>query len=471
MNLLFKNTLLYAIGEIIPRALSFILLPIFTKHLTPADYGILSYTNSVVMFLFVLTSLSLNTYILRYYFEYTSEESKKKLIGNIFLFISGFNLLILLIMYYALPPLISAFNIQVPWEPYFRLAILNNFLEIFTIIPLVIYRVKQQAKFFILLSLTRVFIQFAIVYYLIVIKKMGVLGSYYGQLIPLLMYFVISWLIIYKNAIFNINTRQIKEALKFTLPLLPGALSYLIMSISDRIILERSVSLSLIGIYNVAVTIALSLNIIIQSGYRALEPEIFRRFNDSSFTMFMTKTKNVFLFFVLLTALILALFSQEVFYFFTSPKFYEGYKLIPLILLGVIMMGYNVIYGSILTAEKNSKAIGFSTIIGGACSISINLIFIPHFGVYAAIVSSAISFLIMNIYCYTKIKVNKSYQSEMFAYIIYFLITTIFLITTTYNYSTRDLFIKIPLLIIGVTGLILVFKIPKLIVFRKIKLT
>lgn len=71
--------------------------------------------------------------------------------------------------------------------------------------------------------------------------------------------------------------------MRFSLPLLPGALAYLILSVSDRIILERNVPMAEIGIYNVAFTMALALNIVIQSGYKAIEPEIFKRYGATDY--------------------------------------------------------------------------------------------------------------------------------------------------------------------------------------------
>ena len=45
---LFSNTILYTIGEVVPRIIAFLMMPIFTRYLAPSDYGILSYTNSVI---------------------------------------------------------------------------------------------------------------------------------------------------------------------------------------------------------------------------------------------------------------------------------------------------------------------------------------------------------------------------------------------------------------------------------------
>lgn len=409
---LFKNTFLYAVGEVFPRAISLILLPVFTAVLTTNDYGILSYTSAFIMFLYVLSSLSLNSYVLRRYFECKTETEKKKLIGNIFVFIGILNIILLGVLFLILPYVIKFYSIKVPWNPYFRLAVVCNFLEVFTILPMVLFRVREQALYFVFLSIFRVLLQFALIYYFVVIESYGLLGSYYGQLIPLILYFFISWGIILKNATLNINIKQIKDGLRFSLPLLPGALAYLIMSLSDRIILERHISLSVLGVYNVAVTFSQALNVIVQSAYRALEPEIFKRFNTDGFSSFVNRASTIYLAVVYILAIALALFSKEVFYFFTSKDFYSGSDIVPYIIFGILFAAHNVLLGSVLAAENNTKSIGASMLIGGVVSISINVFLIPIMGIYASALASGMAFLIMDILLFTRIKTQLSLKNS-----------------------------------------------------------
>src|SRR5438105_2344340 len=151
----FKNAALYTIGEIIPRILAFLLLPVLTKYLTTSDYGISSYITTVVTFLYVLTSLSVNTYALRSYYKIKSEVEKKKMLGNIFLFLNGFGLIMLCLEALLFPILLNAFSVQVPFYPYFLLGLIINFFDVASIIPLIAYRVNEDAKGFVLLSVGR----------------------------------------------------------------------------------------------------------------------------------------------------------------------------------------------------------------------------------------------------------------------------------------------------------------------------
>jgi O-antigen/teichoic acid export membrane protein len=361
--------------------------------------------------------------LIRFYFERKTEFDKQKLVGNIFLFIAFVNVFIFISGFLIIPKLISFFKIKILWNPYFKLAFIAYFLDVFSIIPLVLYRVKQNAKVFVALSLIKVIFQYVIIFILIVFYKKGLLGYYYGNIFALIPFFFIYWFIIYKNSILNFNWKEIKVGLIFSLPLLPGAVSYLLLSFSDRILLERYVPMSDIGIYSIAYTLSFSLNMVIYSVYKAIEPEIFIRYGTLDFERFILKSKSVFFLIIYSAAMFVSLFSQEFFSLVTSKSYMQAYLYVPFIIIGVIMTGQNVIFGGILTAEKRTKIVGFSTFLGVIVSLAFNLLFIPHYGAFAAAISSAISFGVVNLFLYFNMNFSKkSLKKEAIALGVYLLI-------------------------------------------------
>ncbi len=397
---LFKNTLIYSIGEVIPRLISFFLLPVFTLYLSTGDYGIISYTNAVMLFLFVISSLSLNTYLLREYYDCKTDEERDELIGNVFSVITVFNIILLVLAYIIGPIVIKYTRLQIPFTPYFSLSFINNFLEVFSIIPLVVFRIKDKVSLYVIINVIKSLLLFVTTYVLIVHFKWGVLGNFYGRLFVNLIFVIIYAIIILRHSKLNLKQRLLKSGLKFSLPLIPGAIGYLLISMSDRIILERYVSLSQLGIYAVASTLAYSLTVIIQSGYRSFEPEIFKHYNTNDFSAFIEKIHGIYMFVVFALASGLSIFGKDILTIMTKGGFVEGYILIPVILIGVIMTAQNAILGSIIIAERKTKLSSLSTIIGGAVNIVFNIIFIPLYGVMSAAVVSSIAFILMNLIIY-----------------------------------------------------------------------
>lgn len=460
---LFSNTILYTIGEVVPKIISFLMMPIFTRYLMPADYGILSYTNSVIAFIYVFCTLALNTYVLRFFFECKSEEEERRLLGNIFVFIALVNVLVLLFLNIAGPKIIDTAHITVAWKPYFRLAVFNNFLESFSIIPLVYYRVKQNAKVFVGISLSRCILQYAVTFVMLSVLGLGVMAQYYGRLVTLLPYFLLYVFIMLRHSKLCLDFRQLKEALRFSLPLLPGVISYLALTSFDRVILERYVSLEIIGIYNIAYTIAFAANMVIQSFYKALEPNIFQRYNAESiekdFVPYMSRMNNIYNFALYALALGLSLFSKEALMIVVSRNYYSAAFYVPFVLVGVVFSGRNMLMTCALTAEKRSVVSGIGTMLGAVLSVAINLMLIPKIGVIAAPIALSVSYMVMNIYlkvC-TRIKFFNNWQDAIAMAV--FLMVSVFPLLNIVLPEIALIGIKTVLYIVAMAVLFLIFNI------------
>lgn len=423
MNLLLKNTAIYAIGEILPKIVSFLLLPVFTRYLTTTEYGIISYTGSFMLLFTVVGTLSLNSYVLRYYFERKEEKQQRLLMGTGYMAIGIMNIMLFVFGWLIFPYAIDYYDIQVPWDPFFKLALINNFLVSFCTIPLVVYRVRQDSAKYVGLSFSFSMLTFLFNIIFVVFLKQGVVGYYYSTLIVSIPYFFIYAGIISKYACFKISKAYIREGLKFSLPLLPGAIAYFFLNMVDRIILERNVPLSEIGIYNIAVTLTSTLGIVIQSGYHAVEPEIYNHYGEADFYKFVKKAQTIYFSAIYIMALMIALFSQEVFIIMTAPDFHGGYFLVPILTIGVVMSGQNVIYGGVLVSEKRTKIQGGISMIGAAVSFLFNLLLIPFWGTIAAAISRMFSYVIMNLALFSKMTFpGKTIHKETIAVILILLL-------------------------------------------------
>ena len=418
-----RNVALYTTGEIIPRVLSFLLLPVLTKYLSTSDYGISSYINTIATFLYVLTTLSVNSYALRTYYKVNSESGKKKLIGNIFVFLCGWGLIMLLLEALLFPILLNTFKIKVPFYPYFLLGLIINFFDVTSVIPLITYRVNEDAKGFVILSVGRTLLQYLVILLLIVYFKMGLLGSFLGRLIASLPFFLIYVSIIKKRGIFTIDVQQIKDALRFSLPLLPGALSYLVISMFDRIILERYVSLSALGIYSVAFTLSLTLNIVIQGLYRSFEQKIFREHNTNDYLDKVDKLYKIYIAALYIPAFCVILFSKEILFFFASKQYFSAANYVSYLVVAVIVSGINTFAGTLLIADNKRNVISYSSFTAAILSFIINLVFIKYYGVIGACYASVLSFLIVSVFYFIKTTMHKKYLIQQVCFIVIFIMS------------------------------------------------
>lgn len=469
MNKTLINTVFYTIGELLPRVISFFLLPVLTNYLSPADYGITAYTNSIITLLYIIGTLCLNSYVLRYYFIYNDESRRKELIGTSFVFIALFNLLIVGASYLFLPSIISRYNVQVAWNPYFKLAIITNCLNSFCIIPLCLYRIKQKANKYVLLNISRTILTFALnIYYVIYLNK-GIEGYFYSSLYAVIPFVPIYIIIICKHASITIKYRSLKEGLRFSLPLLPGALAFFAIDAFDRILLERNVEMDQIGIYNLAATLVSAMAIVVQSGYRSFEPEIFAHYGKDDYAQYVRNVEKYFYSAIYIVAILISVFSQEFFYFFTSKGFHAAYMFVPVLMLKAILSGQNVLYSAVLQGDRKSKTVGLINITGAICSFILNLILIPIGGVWMAASVGAFSLMIMNYLEYHYMDLlNKTIWREYVLIFIYVL-SNLLLFFIVKEVSMIGILIKMLVVILFSVALAILYDINFFKLFHKIR--
>ena len=382
------NSAIYMAGSVLSQALSFLVLPIFTRYLTLDDYGILNYTNSIMTFLLILSKLSLNGFVIRHYFELKSEKQRKELFGTIFLFLFIINIGFLFLEFLTFPYLLRRFSIQIPFHPYFKIALLINFLEIIPIIPEAYYRVTQKAWGYFWLTSVRAVLGIGLGLILVIGYNMGIMGRYYGNLYINLIFLVICTGIVFNVSKFSFNASTIRKGLGFSLPLIPGAIALVAIVSADKIILERYVPLSHIGIYSVGVTLGSALSIIVRGFFLAIEPEVYAAFNQKGFDKKIIRAKNNFLGFILCLGCLIIVFSREIVMLAASGKFYESYTIIPFFVIGTIFRGAEILAGRTLVALN--KTLYQPLIIGAAFLVNIigNLVFIPFMGIRGAALAS-----------------------------------------------------------------------------------
>ena len=147
MNKLARNASIYTIGNILPKAAGFLLLPVYTRFLTPADYGIISSMLMLGTLLAVLLTLAVGRSIYRLYYDYQSVEGKREFLGtiSIFLFlISTFSILIM----FLLRDYVGHIFKSIPFFPYYACIILATYFDIFSEVPKIYYMVTEQARKF-----------------------------------------------------------------------------------------------------------------------------------------------------------------------------------------------------------------------------------------------------------------------------------------------------------------------------------
>lgn len=424
MSKLAKNTAIYAIGDIIPKLLNLITFPIMTSNLSAGDFGVINYINSIEAFLTIVTFLGLKTYYLVHYYKMDNEEEQKKLLGNLTIFILGFNLILTVILTLIGQPLFKSLGSgEVGFFPYIFIGIITNFFSILSVLPSALYRVRENPLPLTIINAVKGFL-IMVLTWVWVVREPSALTVLNIKLIVSVIFGVFFLYITFRNSILRFNWKQLKLALAFSLPLVPGDVAYYLSSMSDRILIERYLSVEVLGIYSVAATLAGMLNILGYGAYKAFEPYFFKTYGKPTFVDSFEKVRNILLYILLILALCLTAFSKEFVQIFAKPEYGESYVYVLPLALGVVINTLSIMYATILTAQSRTKVCAAISMLCAAVSVVLNVLLLPRIGVW----SSAIATITINLLTYVlakRISNVKTTNKSLLMLIVVFLLFSI----------------------------------------------
>jgi O-antigen/teichoic acid export membrane protein len=396
-----KHSITYGLGAAMSGVVAFFLIPVYTRYLTPADYGGLEIFQTTLSILSIIFVMGLTTALFRSYFNYDNEEKRKTVVGTTFLFLTGTSALFLLILMALAGDFSALLFGSVEYAVYFRVIFLTSFFDVGIVIAFSVFRAREESKKYAIFALVRFLAAAGLNILFVVVLHKGVLGILLGGLIAAFLLYSILLRDIIKNAKLRFSIAELKEMLSFGLPLVPAGLAAWIMTMADRYFLQFLSTSQELGLYSLGYKFGMVVQALI------VGPIILAW---GPFFWSVTKEKNakeiyssVLTYFALVgmaVALVLSVLSKEILVIMTTPPFYGAYKVIPLIAVSYVLYGCYQILSPGILLERKTKYLAFIVGFGAAVNLGLNYLLIPSYGMMGAAVATVISYLLLPIGSY-----------------------------------------------------------------------
>lgn len=387
-----KKILTYASGEVIVKGMAFLALPLYSHLILPKEYGVLGFLNSLISFLpFILTFYYLYAYV-----RFSVEVEEKKLISTYFylgLFLNLFYFMMAIILYFLF---INDYDIELK---YFILSIVSSSTAFIFQILQMYHRsqglAKKYIRFAVIYSITGLSLNFI----LLILLEDNILAMLLSSSITAILVSSIAYIFLKEYICWGwYDNELVKKILRYTIPLVPGAISLLMFSQSDKIVLINYISKEELGIYNFAFILGTSMAYIGSAFFMGYQPIFYEKISKGLDSEIVVQfKKNIML---LLIALSLALFAIYLAYFFVNIKYIDGLSIAFLVAISYCFISFSQLMELHLTHIKKTFLVSITYGIG-AVLVLINLyIFIPIYGAKGAVISIFISGFIISVLMY-----------------------------------------------------------------------
>jgi len=385
-----KHSKNYLSANIATKAISFISIPIFTRLFTQADYGIVAVFSSYVGVMTVILSLNSHTAVGRYYYEKTDDFGE--FIGTTLIFVSllfSLTVLIYILFYKQIAGLM-----QLPG----LLPIYLLFACLFGIMGSIYYQIlvpQKRSKESATISILRGYTGFGIaVLFVYLLKEDRYLGRVWATLLGGFIFSIYFTIKLRRYSKFSFKMKHIKYILTYSIPLIPYALSGVILAQFDRIMVNNIIDSASAGLYSLGYNVGMLLLLVIGATRTALIPDFFKFLDNKEYDRLDALFEKVFSI-VIIVALGLVLFAREIVIVLADEKFHAGLSVVPLVVIGYVFYEMFFIYGMYPGYRKKTVFSPIIALTAGIVNIILNVIFIPKYGYIAAAYTTVVSYFIM----------------------------------------------------------------------------
>ncbi len=396
MKRLLKNMSIYGMGSIAARAIQVILLPVYTRFLSPANYGSLELVYMVAGVLAIMYGLMIGSGYLRTYYDSTDQTHRDRVLGSAFWFTFFCAILAggaALLFSRDLADAVFEFE---GGGAFISLIAVATAIKAHNYIFYNLLIVREKASTYVAVNIITIVVTIGITVYFVVFLHQAVRGILLAQVIAYGLEFALLAFLLLRRNILIYSTAAVKEMLALSIPLIPLQLASFILTMADRFFLQEYRTLEEVGLYSLAYKFASIMPFLVIEPFKAFGPHLFSLIDQpekckrtlADFTRYYMAGSVLF-------ALVIAMFSREVIMLMSTAEYYDAHRVVFLLCLSYVFYGLTSLTGYAINIVKKNWIIGLSWLIGAALNVGLNFILIPAYGMVGAAVATIASYLVV----------------------------------------------------------------------------
>lgn len=389
---LFSHGKNYLIANVATRALNFISVPILTRLLTPEDYGINGVFLGTVMILSSIYNLNIDKSISRYYYDQKNEKDFKKYVGTCYF---------LMFFLFLLSSVILIF-----FQGFFSNLLGVNPTLLLCAIPIVfiniiissfqqIYQPLKQSALVAKFSTIQIYLIFLIsvpIVYLLPSERYY--GLVWGQVIGGAI--IVVCLIKYVKPFIKLHfdRKYMKYMLFYSIPLIPEALSGIIIEQFGKLYIGGSMGMDSAGYYTFVASISSLVLIIVSVSNQAWVPYYFEYMNSKDYLSLDKDLKRI-LILTFISALGVSCFGKELALLLAKSNYAKFLYLLPLLCIGYAFFQLFYVYYRNISYVRKTLYMSLIVVVSGIINVLCNSMLVQRFQELGVAISFMLSYLTM----------------------------------------------------------------------------
>jgi O-antigen/teichoic acid export membrane protein len=407
-----KKTSAYSLAIIGGRAVSLLMLPLYTRYLTPSDYGVMELLDLTVSLVGMLLGTRVGQSLFYFYFAATTEKDRDKCISSAFLgaiLLGATSALILVPASVVLSRLVFG---STQYAPYFRLVFISFAFSLPVEIGYSCMRMLGRSGAYARATLWNLAASVALNVLFLVVFHLGIKSMLLsGVLAAAGLTAYMTWYTLRPVGI-SLDFRLLVRFLKYSVPLSLGGFALFFVHYGDRAFLKSYVSLGELGIYSLGYKIGMLITFLYAPfalHWNAQVASIVRKpGSERTYVRTMTYLTAALTFAVVL----LTLFVEPLLRLLVSSSFQSAASFVPWIAVAYLMRAVGAHLQGIFTAEGRPGLEAKVNIVGSVACVAAYALLIPRFRVWGAIAATVFGFFVILVYSFREAQRVRHFHFE-----------------------------------------------------------
>jgi O-antigen/teichoic acid export membrane protein len=397
-----KHSAIYAFGTILRRITGLVMLPIYTRYLTPADYGVIELILMAIELVTILIGLRISQAMFRYYILAEGSQEKRIIVSTVLLTVVGTSIVGATVLCLIAEPLALLLLGSTKYVYEFQLFAFTLVANAIAAVGLSYLRARQMPVLFVIIGAITLALQVTLNIIFVVMLEMHVTGVAYSALISGIVLAMGLALYMVVNVGLHYSVEVAGKLVKFVSPLVIASLGAFYVAYADKYLLRIFGGLTEVGLYALAARLSSVLSTAFEAFNMSWEADRFKIVKKDNAKEIYEQVFRFMSAAIIIVGAGMALFANDFFHVMTNPEFYPAGYIVPILILAVIFRIYTVFcnFGSLYGDQTRiiAEASWIKVIVASVGYV----LLIPIFGVYGAAIVLAISNLVELLYASTR---------------------------------------------------------------------
>jgi len=387
--------MVYLLGIILSKAVSFVMLPVYTRYLTPGDYGVMELIEMTLDVVSIIAGGGIATGIFRFYHKAETEAERKAVVSTALQVLAASYVVIAVGVWFLAPPLSSLVFRTDEYASLIRIAAGTLVFQSLFIAPMAFIRVSNRSQFFVAISLSKLVLSLSFNIYFVVHLQMGARGVLTSNLIANALIGTTLVALVLRKVGVSWSGGTARSLVRYGVPLIWTQFATFLATFGDRYFLQHVSDVTSVGLYTLAYQFGFILGTV---GYTPMElvwvPARFAAAKRPDKDEILSRAFVYINVWLLSAAVGLTLFIGDVLHVMTTPAFYPAAKFVPIILAAYVLQGWATFLDLGIHMRERTEYITLANWLSAGTALLGYALLIPRFfGLGAAIATGAAFFV------------------------------------------------------------------------------